>query len=354
MKKLLIIILALLLTTSTLQASDGQPSTWAQETVTQMINLGIVPERLQHSYQAPITREEFAELLVNTVIAKINEETNYPLSKEDILNNVELKQSFVDADEDHIKIAYMLGSINGISDTHFAPDNHITRQEASTMLANTIQYNSRPFSSNMEILFEDHESIADWAYDGIDLTVTNLLMQGTGENFEPLELFTREQAIMTMKNFYLKTSNSYLTLRGIVPVPNDCIEMGFVVGKDFVAVKYSDQKDASASTLNIWNTHFNDLTSNPTMNQAYITLTATNLIESDLIRPIVKQQDYSVIDCQYMYIEYFTDEYLINYDLSSKIGYVNTFDGHQYKGRGTRYLININPSIHQCETGCGH
>ena len=49
--------------------------------------------------------------------------------------------------------------------------------------------------------FADIGSASDWAIEGINFVRSNEIMQGTGSNsFSPLELYSREQSIITLNN----------------------------------------------------------------------------------------------------------------------------------------------------------
>ncbi|WP_170311478.1 S-layer homology domain-containing protein [Vallitalea okinawensis] len=357
MKKVKFLVALFVLTQivgSTSVLAADQPSSWALEAVNEMIEAGVVPERLQNNYQEPITRDEFAELLVNTVMLTLNTNTEYHITKQDILDNVELKQNFVDADEDYIKIAYMLGSINGVSDTHFAPDNNITRQEAAVMLVNTIQYRCKFSIQSLDILFNDYNEIAPWAYDGVGLAVGNYLMAGSDNHFDPLGLFTREQAIITMQNFLERYNQHYITLRGVVRVNNPYIELGYVVDKDYVAVKYNDRTDLDLPVSDAWKVYnYTKDIKDFSLNQAYVAYGHLKLITNDINIPYAIEEEPVIIDCDYMDIHLFTDEYLMKFDLSRKNGYTNIMAGHSYRGTGQE-RIYITPTIHQCTSECQH
>jgi hypothetical protein len=104
-------------------AAESIPSIWAQKEVNEAIQLGIVPERLQSDYQTPITREEYAELVVRSILlnAKAEEEDHHQLSHrfigklttEVLLENVEAP-TFEDCNLTHVKAAYILGLVNGV------------------------------------------------------------------------------------------------------------------------------------------------------------------------------------------------------------------------------------------------
>ena len=53
-------------------------------------------------------------------------------------------------------------------------------------------------ASTPAIAFPDAGSISSWAKDCVDYVVTRGIMNGSGANFEPQEMFTREQAIVTV------------------------------------------------------------------------------------------------------------------------------------------------------------
>ncbi|HYE68296.1 MAG TPA: S-layer homology domain-containing protein [Anaerovoracaceae bacterium] len=145
MKKIIVlfIIYAMFVSATPVSAaSEDKLSKWAESSVMEAVSKGIVPDRLQSNYKAPITRDEFAELFVQTVLAKVNKEdnSNSEWTIEKLLNYVTLDVTFEDTNKEYIKVAYMIGAISGVSDTRFAPEKLITRQEAATMLVNTVHY----------------------------------------------------------------------------------------------------------------------------------------------------------------------------------------------------------------------
>lgn len=250
MRKIAIIVLLSMVlgVTSVFAAGTDSPSSWAKGAVERGIRLGIVPERLQSQYQSPITREEFAELIVNAVFAHVKDndilnaggvdEKDY-WTPEKLLDRVDLAVEFEDAKQDHVKLAFILGSVNGVSDTTFEPYKHITRQEAAMMLANT-SHMGRGFSywPKEDLNYSDFDQIAAWAKPAVQAVRSMGLMEGVGDKFDYEGKLTREQSIATVLRLY--DNNYRIAIRGNLLVYSDYSELHYTVGKDFVLVNYED------------------------------------------------------------------------------------------------------------------
>ncbi len=163
------------------------PSTWAEKEVEAAIQLGIVPEHLQNEYQTPITREGFCEIAMS-IWSKLTKQT-LPAAE-----NV-----FTDTENPAVIAARELGIVKGVSETEFAPQNPITRQEISVMLKNTLSV-ARPeivFSNERPANFPDAALIADWAMDAVqNMHLFAVMLGDEMGNVNPLGNTTREQAIL--------------------------------------------------------------------------------------------------------------------------------------------------------------
>jgi len=240
---LLLITLSLMLAGTTVFAAGGtQPSIWATEIVNEAIKLKIVPERLQSKYQSPITREEYAELIVNAVFAKVKrdaettESTEY-WTPEKVFERVTLDFEFEDARQDHVKLAFILGAVNGVSATEFAPDKFITRQEAAVMLMNTSHLSGFSYTDNTVMGYSDYDQIADWAKPAVEAAWTTEFMRGVGNKFDYAGLITREQAIITVMKLY---RHPYLfALRGNLNVKENFYEFHYHIGRDYIKVNFT-------------------------------------------------------------------------------------------------------------------
>lgn len=216
------------------QKYENKPSVWARPAVKEAIERGLVPERILSNFQAPITREEFAVLFVNTVFAwyknntNVREEYNYDL--DEYLSNLKAVDfNFKDVNNREVKAAYLMGFVNGATDSLFMPDKKITRQEAAVMLVNYFQrilILDRYYPRNN---ITDLDKAAPWAKDSLLMSYYNLLITGSSNNREgeydvpgvgtidPLGYFTREQAIVIANRIYQKNiAHMPVLIRGAV------------------------------------------------------------------------------------------------------------------------------------------
>lgn len=178
-------------------SSDALYSQWAEESIKNSIELGLVPENLQSDYTAKITRREFCQLAVQTYVAKTGNEID-----------MSVKTPFTDVDDTYITTAYNLKIVSGVGNNKFAPDNYITRQEAAVMLNNLAKVLNIDNSIPQSEKFVDEDYFADWARSAI-YSVAGIksgdtyVMTGTGNGkFSPWMNYTREQAIATMWRLY--------------------------------------------------------------------------------------------------------------------------------------------------------
>ncbi len=179
------------------------PSDWALAEVNTAITAGLVTEKVTSDYQKAITREEFCELVVKLYEKLTNEQANFS-------NN-----PFSDTDNTEILKAYSLGIVKGISDTAFAPNNNITRQELCVMLVRAIEaILGDEFMLKYDFVsFHDVKDIADWALEQIYYSYEKGIVKGVGENkFNPLGTATCEQAIIMACRLYQNIESCKTTI----------------------------------------------------------------------------------------------------------------------------------------------
>ena len=99
------------------------PSDWASSDIETAKALNIMSEGKVYRYQMSITREEFCELIYNYC---------YNVKKE--VGIAVGENPFKDTNNSNIIRLYKMGIINGKSDTEFAPNDFLTREEAATIL----------------------------------------------------------------------------------------------------------------------------------------------------------------------------------------------------------------------------
>ncbi len=196
-------------TTAANNYSKDSPSYWAQNEVSEAVGYNILPVKFQCDYTKPITREDFCELIINTL----------RVQNADILKYANIEgMDFTDTNNPDIKLASALGIVAGVGNNKFNPDGKITRQEAARMLYRTAtiserineteKYFDRSFIDNNKIIntpyqFDDISKFEYWSSLGIQYCYQNKIMVGVGQNiFDPTGNYTREQAYLTALRLY--------------------------------------------------------------------------------------------------------------------------------------------------------
>jgi len=109
--------------------------------------------------------------------------------------------AFTDTDDPDILAAYALGITRGIGGGLFDPNGQFNREQAAVMIMNTCRALGADIDYYDASGFADIETAADWAVHGISYVRTHGIMSGVGNNnFNPKDLFTREQSIVTFNN----------------------------------------------------------------------------------------------------------------------------------------------------------
>ena len=206
MKKLTALMLSIAMMCSMLCGAlavsvSGAPSEWAAAEVSEAVSLGLVPDALNNDFLRNTTREEFCDTLILT-IARVNPE----------LIPATYDNAFSDTQNENVSILNALNIVSGIGGGLFNPSGSITRQEAATMLARAAKVMGAPAIGGGAD-FADSGSIADWALDGVTYVSGAGIMRGTGDGFDPLGLYTREQTIMTVLRLYTSLSSAAVPTR---------------------------------------------------------------------------------------------------------------------------------------------
>ncbi len=171
-------------------------SNWSEDEVDRAEELGLVPDVLVGAdLTQPITRLEFAAVAVKTYEA---------LSGVDAIPAVE--NPFIDCDDVEVLKAYNIGAVNGVSETEFAPDELLERQQAAAMLTRVYKRVTMPtwtlatdsshkLTFDMPALFADDSDISGYARESVYFMAANGIIEGVGDNkFAPKNTSTVEEA----------------------------------------------------------------------------------------------------------------------------------------------------------------
>lgn len=183
------------------QIEREQVSDWAKEEFDIANFLGLVPPLTdQPAFTGNITREQFAELIVNMVEKVLDKKIDAAPS-----------DTFTDTSNVAVLKAYEAGIITGVGEGKFAPKNTTNREQIATMIYRATQYlaeqtgeNLTPNAGSIEV-FTDKASISSWAAEGVGKLAANDIMKGTSATTaSPKNACTVEQSILLIYRVYQK------------------------------------------------------------------------------------------------------------------------------------------------------
>ena len=176
-------------------AKPASGSSWASADLRQADELGLIPECLEGTdLTAPITRAEFAAVAVKTYEALTNSAA-IPAAN----------TPFRDTKDADVLKAYRIGAVNGTSDTTFAPNALLNREQAATMLTRVFKKVSLAgwtlqadgdfsLAYAKPVPFADDADISGWAKDSVYFMAANGIIQGSGGKFMPRSVPSAQQA----------------------------------------------------------------------------------------------------------------------------------------------------------------
>ena len=197
-------------------------SDWAKSDIEKAIALNIINVGGNYNFPAPITREEFCELIYNYC---------YNVVKE--VDTVTGENKFTDTTNSKIIRLNAMGIINGKSETEFAPNDLLTREEAAVILNRMVNKTIPVPVTEMYFNFDDEASISAWASDSIQIMCNMGVMNGVGDNkFAPKETYTTEQAIATIVRVYAAQSSNSAIIGG-ADAPTEIVVTDTIDVNDF-------------------------------------------------------------------------------------------------------------------------
>lgn len=151
--------------------SGAQTSKWAEAQVNAAAAKGLVPEGLGDDYRISITRAQFAAVAV-----KLYE----VMSGEKIAPATEAP--FTDTNDPDVLRAAAVGFVKGITDTTFAPDTLVTREQAATLLSRVYTKMGGEIPEVSATSFDDDGSVSGYAKSAVAFMADKSIVGGVGDN----------------------------------------------------------------------------------------------------------------------------------------------------------------------------
>ncbi|MGN0179961.1 MAG: S-layer homology domain-containing protein [Monoglobaceae bacterium] len=170
---------------------DLNPVPWAYKAISTLYSKNIISGRTETEFypEAPVSREEFAKLLVCLLG----------------LENEPYKTVFADAPEgewytSYVNIAYSNGICSGTGDGIFGAGESITREDMSVMVYNALVSQGISCPGG-ELTFADGDEFSEYSKAAVGTLYAMNIINGVGENrFSPKDHATRAEAAVIIYN----------------------------------------------------------------------------------------------------------------------------------------------------------
>ncbi|MFT9850145.1 S-layer homology domain-containing protein [Aneurinibacillus sp. REN35] len=166
--------------------SDLGSAWWAAPSIYSLYEKQIIAgtSATTFSPNSKITRAEFASILARALDRKASVQT-FPFT------DVAKTAWYYDS----VKQAYQMGIIKGVSDTRFAPNRAITREEAAAIIAHTFNYSH----SDKPLPFKDASEVSGWAKESVLAVTQKKIFGGDAGYFRPQKNLTRAEAAVVLQ-----------------------------------------------------------------------------------------------------------------------------------------------------------
>lgn len=177
------------------------PSLWAYDAYAEAADKGLITPEINLDYRGETNRAEFCRAAVN-FIEKYYTKPIMIVLKERNLNPL----MFADTNDEAIHAAAALGITSGTDAAQklFSPDAPVTREQAATMLVNTLKALGANFNTQ-SAAWSDAQALSPWALDSVNAMYNTGIMKGTGGTtltFSPKSPYTHEQTIVTLNGLW--------------------------------------------------------------------------------------------------------------------------------------------------------
>ena len=182
------------------------PDGWSHEETKSLAKRGVVPDKLLSDYGSPITRAEFAALLVkayNYLETAGSGSGAQNGSKRDAPNFSDLSGNPYAR---FVTRGYALSIIDGVSETRFDPDSPITREAAAKILCAVVsRITGETVGPGGELTYADRSGVSEWAAPYVAYARAQGLMAGDGNDmFRPQDSLSREEAMALVERAITK------------------------------------------------------------------------------------------------------------------------------------------------------
>ncbi|USF26992.1 hypothetical protein N510_001926 [Firmicutes bacterium ASF500] len=173
---------------------DVSDSHFAAEAINNMAAMGVISGKGDQIFdtESPIKRNEFTKILFELS----NGKPNYTLDFDDVTGGAWYADS--------VAWAAKAGVVKGVTDTEFAPERPITRQELAAMLCRYARLLGVDTTANSAGLddFQDSASIGSWAVDDMSWCVEQGIIRGKSDaKLDPNAAATRAEATVMLQRF---------------------------------------------------------------------------------------------------------------------------------------------------------
>lgn len=173
---------------------DIRDVSWAQKAIVALTSIGVVNGKEEGLFYPNdnVTRAEFVKILVGA------------LEYAGRIDTENVSCSFADVPETEwyyapVAAAVNAGIVTGVSDTEFAPNANITRQDMALMLTRAADAAGIELRSGAETTFTDEASIAGYALDAVKTMSRAGIVNGFDDgSFMPMNNATRAQAAVVI------------------------------------------------------------------------------------------------------------------------------------------------------------
>ncbi|AHM57306.1 exoglucanase XynX [Peptoclostridium acidaminophilum DSM 3953] len=164
---------------------------WAKETILELYGKGIIKGQSQDSFNpnGSITRAEFTALIVRALgIQGVGGIEFEDVNDSDWFYGV-------------VASAKSAGIINGISQSSFAPNDNVTREQMVKIIMGALEYKGKQLQPAKDMTsYTDGSSVSEWAKDSMGKALSNGVINGQSEKtIAPRAMATRAEAAAVIK-----------------------------------------------------------------------------------------------------------------------------------------------------------